>query len=293
MELSELIKKARELELVANKNAYSILTGDYVTKIPGRGLLFHEARKYVSGESIRMIDWNMTARLGEPYVKVLLEEREREILIALDMSPSMFTGWQDKTKVEYGIELAATLAVSANKSRDKVGLVLFANNVLSKIRPLTGKTQLFRCLKALLVGKDEFKNSGAQTDIRSVFHEAQKNRSSKYIIFIISDFIDRDIPDDLKFVRAGNDVSFLHVYDPLEYELSEDILIPSYSPELEADHSNHGIISPGEIGRLEDIQKYLKMESVKYKISVDSFATNEPIDKKLKAFFHKKKMRVL
>ena len=95
MEFSELLKKVRELELIANKNVHSSLSGDYITSIPGKGLQFHEARKYNPGESIRLIDWNMTARLGEPYVKVVLDEREREVIIALDISPSMYSGWQD------------------------------------------------------------------------------------------------------------------------------------------------------------------------------------------------------
>ncbi|MCB1179267.1 MAG: DUF58 domain-containing protein [Leptospiraceae bacterium] len=293
MELQDLIKKVHELELIGSKNAYSILTGDYVTKFPGRGLLFHEARKYVPGESIRLIDWNMTARLGEPYVKVLLEEREREIIVALDMSPSMFSGWQDKTKIEYAIELAATLSVSGIKSRDKVGLVLFNNNVLKSLRPISGRIQLFRCLKSMLLGMEDYRDWEGETDIRSVFHEIQKNRNKRYIVFIISDFIDRDIPDDLKFVRAGHDVSFLHVYDPLEYEMANEILIPSYSPEKEEDKRNTGILHPGEVGSLEEIQNYLKNESIKYKVTFDSFATNEPISKKLKDFFHKKKKRVL
>ncbi|HMV80271.1 MAG TPA: DUF58 domain-containing protein, partial [Leptospiraceae bacterium] len=108
----DLLQRVRNLELVGRKNAHSLLNGEYSTKIPGNGLQFHEARKYVSGESIRLIDWNITARQGEPYVKVLLEEREREIVIALDLSQSMHSGFQDRTKLEYAVELAASVAVS-------------------------------------------------------------------------------------------------------------------------------------------------------------------------------------
>jgi uncharacterized protein (DUF58 family) len=293
MELIELIKKVKELELVAQKNAFSILSGEYVTTLPGRGLMFHEARKYVPGESIRMIDWNMTARLGEPYVKVLLEEREREVMIALDVSPSMKTGWQDKTKLEYAVELAATLAVSAVGSRDKVGYILFNDRTVSSALPKSGKLQLFRTLKAMLQEMDKEADETKFTDIRSVFHEIQKNKNKRYIVFIISDFIDRDIPEDLKYARAEHDISFMHIYDPLEYEITHEILIPAFSPEREDGKVNRGIISPGETGSLESMQSFLKTQGIKYRISVDSFSTKDQIYRKLKDFFHKKKRRTL
>ncbi len=291
MELTELIKKVKELELVAHKNAFSILSGEYVTSLPGRGLMFHEARKYIPGESIRMIDWNITARLGEPYVKVLLEEREREVMIALDVSPSMRTGWQEKTKLEYAVELAATLAISAVGSRDKVGYVLFNHKVVNSSIPKSGKLQLFRSLKAMLQELDKEEISSF-TDIRVVFHEIQKYKNKKYIVFVISDFIDRDIPEDLKYARAEHDISFLHIYDPLEYELTENLLVPVFSPEKE-DILNKGILHPGETGGLESIQNFLRQQGIKYKITVDSFSTRDQIHKKLKNFFHKKKRRIL
>ncbi|HNK57174.1 MAG TPA: DUF58 domain-containing protein, partial [Leptospiraceae bacterium] len=187
MLVSELLKKAKEIELIARKNAHSLLAGDYTSIIPGRGLQFHEARKYVYGESVRMIDWNMTARLGEPYVKTFLEEREREVLIALDVSPSMMTGYQDRTKIEFAIELAATLAFSSMQSRDKIGYIIFNNEALEIVRPRGGKSQLFRTIKAFLQKTEEMKGKEATSDIRSVLHAVQKFKSSHFILFIISD----------------------------------------------------------------------------------------------------------
>lgn len=291
MELSELLKKTKELELIASRNAFSILAGEYVTKIPGKGLIFHEARKYIPGESIRLIDWNLTARLGEPYVKVLLEEREREVMIALDVSPSMHTGWMEKTKLEYAVELAATLAYSCIRSRDKLGYILFNNKTVGSSRPRSGKIQLFRALRNMLEEVYKTPNENNFTDIRIVFHELQKQRNKKFIVFLISDFFDRDIPDDLRYVRAGSDISFFHIYDPLEYTFTEDILIPAFSPEKET-VLNKGMIHLSNM-QLEEVQKFLKDVSLKYKISVESFSTKEDIGKKLSFFFHKKKRRVL
>ncbi|MCB1143802.1 MAG: DUF58 domain-containing protein [Leptospiraceae bacterium] len=289
MEFSELLKKVRELELIANKNVHSSLSGDYITSIPGKGLQFHEARKYNPGESIRLIDWNMTARLGEPYVKVVLDEREREVIIALDISPSMYSGWQDKTKIEFALELSATIAVSAIKNRDRVGHILFTNRVVESLRPSSGRAQLFRCLKAF-IESSETPTTDAGTDIRSVLHEIQKNRNKKYILFIISDFIDRDIPDDLKYLRAGHDINFLHIYDPLEYLSTDALMMPSFSPESFTDR---GIIRLGETGSLEEMIEYLKNSADRYRISYESFSTTDHAGKKLRSFFHKKRRRVL
>jgi uncharacterized protein (DUF58 family) len=293
MQLVELLKKVQELELVAKKNAHSMLTGNYVTSFPGKGLQFHEARKYIMGESIRHIDWNMTARLGEAYVKVFLDEREREVMIALDVSRSMYSGWQDRTKIEYAVELAATLAVSAIHLKDKVGSILFTDKVESTIKTNSGRTQLFRCLKSFTENMDNTLSSSTYTDIRSVLHEVQKRKGKKYILFIISDFLDKDIPDDLKYARMEHDITLFHVYDPLEYELSNEIFFPAISPETELGIFNKGILHPGETGGLGNIQNFLKMEAAKYRIGFKSFSTKSSVSLELRDFFHSKKRRTL
>lgn len=293
MSVVDLLKKAKELELIARRNAHSLLAGDYTSTIPGRGLQFHEARKYVYGESVRMIDWNMTARLGEPYVKTFLEEREREVFIALDVSPSMFTGFQDRTKIEFAIEVAATLAFSSIQSRDKVGYIIFNNEAIEVVKPASGKTQLFRTIKAFLTHSETIPNKDAQSDIRSVLHTLQKFKRSHFILFIISDFLDHDLPEDLKFSRVEHDINMLHIYDPIEYEFSKEVFFPSISPESISGKKNSGILSPGELGSLEEMNAYLKNASVKYRISVNSMRTTLDVGRALKEFFHLKKRVIL
>ncbi|MBK8398202.1 MAG: DUF58 domain-containing protein [Leptospiraceae bacterium] len=289
MSVVDLLKKAKELELIARRNAHSLLAGDYTSTIPGRGLQFHEARKYVFGESVRMIDWNMTARLGEPYVKTFLEEREREVFIALDVSPSMFTGFQDRTKIEFAIEVAATLAFSSIQSRDKVGYIIFNNEAVEVVKPSSGKTQLFRTIKAFLTHTEKKPDSNVSSDIRSVLHAIQKFKRSHFILFIISDFLDYDLPEDLKFSRIEHDINMLHIYDPVEYDLSKEVFFPSISPESNFGNKNTGIVSPGELGSLEEMNAYLKSASVKYRISVNSIKTTVDVGRALKEFFHLKK----
>ena len=286
MELTSLLKEVKELELVAKKNAYSLLSGEYVTSVPGRGLLFNEARKYVTGESIRMIDWNMTARLGEPYVKIFNEEREREVFIALDISPSMYVGWQDKTKIEYATELAATLAVSTISSGDKLGFILFNDKAVKVVKPQTGKIQLFRALKTFLDYSNADPIPCEVSDIRAAIHAVQQFRGKRFIIFIISDYIDRDVPEDLKYIRGVHDLSLVHVYDPLEYTKNTDVLFEAVSPEGK---QTGKIISPGTTATLGSIQTYLKEESYKYRITYQSISTKTPVDMALRNLFHNKK----
>ncbi|MCB1191155.1 MAG: DUF58 domain-containing protein [Leptospiraceae bacterium] len=286
--IAEIIKDVANLELVAKKNAFSLLTGDYVTSIPGRGMDFHEARKYVTGEPIRLIDWNMTARLGEPYVKVFLDERQRDVFIALDVSPSMFSGWQDKTKTEYAIEIAATLAVSVIQSRDRLGHIIFTDKPLEVARPMSGKKQLFRTLKSFLSYGKKIQKSNDTSDIRAAIHSIQKFKGNRFVVFIISDFIDQDIPEDLKYIKSKHDLNLIHIYDKVEYAFTSDVRFPAYSPE---GAKNSSIIHPGQTGSLQTIQKYLLEESLKYNISLASVSTTDSVSQALRNLFFLKKRR--
>lgn len=289
-ELAELLRKVRELELVARKNAAGLLAGNYVTAIRGRGMMFHEARRYVPGDDTRLIDWKMTARLREPYVRVHLDEREREIFIALDVSPSMRTGWQEKTKMEYAVELAATLAVSAVASRDRVGWVLFANRALDAAPPAGGHGQLFRALKAFLLGSRPSADPCPESDPRAAIHAIQAIKGKRFVVFIISDFIDHDVPEDLKYVQARHDVSLLHVYDPVEYAEASKVRIPAFSPEGKA---SFGLVRPGFGENLMAFRSFLAAEASKYRMAVHSFSTRTAVGPALREFFDRRRRLLL
>lgn len=288
-DVKQILKNVNNLELIARKNAYSMAKGDYTTSIPGRGMDFHEARKYVMGEPIRSIDWNMTARLGEPYVKVFLDERQRDVFIALDVSPSMFVGWQNKTKIEYAIEVASTLSVSAIQSRDRLGHVLFTDKPLEIAIPRLGRKQLFRTLKSFLdYGKQSPKTRSS--DIRAAIHAIQKFKGNRFVVFIISDFIDQDVPEDLKYIQSKHDLNLIHIYDIVEYSSTKDLFFSAFSPE---GYGKSNIIHPGEPSSLESIQKYLKEESLKYNINFISLSTRESISQALRNLFYLKKRRMV
>jgi uncharacterized protein (DUF58 family) len=285
MQVSELLRLVQRLEIVARRNVTGLLAGNYVTAIRGRGLLFREARKYVPGEDVRLIDWNMTARCNEPYVRIYHDEREREIFIALDVSPTMRAGWQDRTKLEYAVELAATLAVSAVEQKDKLGFVLFTDRVVDYAPPRGGRTQLHVTLRALLEQGIAPPEPCGESDPRAAIHAIQRQKGKRFAVFMISDFIDHDIPDDFRYIQARHDVSLLHIYDPLEYTSGRPVRLTGVSPEGRA---RRALVEPGYGGDLGEIQNFLRTEAEKYRMAVRSFSTREPVSDALRHFFYRK-----
>ncbi len=286
--LRELLTAVRELELVARRNVSSLLAGNYLTTIPGQGIEFHEARRYVPGEPARSIDWKMTARLGRPYVRVHLEERQREIFVALDVSPSMHAGWQQRTKLETAVELAATLAVSAVGAGDRLGLLTFADRVLLVMTPRPGRRQLFRVLKALVAARDAAPRPAPVSDPRAAIHAVQRLRGRRFVIFLISDFIDHDLPDDLRYVQRRHDLSLLHVYDPLEYGPPGPVRLAVRSPEGAAGWS---VLRPGATGDLAAMEAFLERTAGRQGVARASISTADPVGGALADFFHRKRRR--
>ena len=297
-DVSILLRQIRLLELAARRNASSLLAGDYETSVRGQGLVFHESRKYVAGEPARSIDWNVTARLGEPYVKVNLEERQRDVIVALDVSPSMHSGFQKKTKLEYAVELAATLAVSTIEGGDRLGHVIFADEVLDETRPGGGQVQLFRVLRSILSHVGPWQRPVEVSDPRAVVHAIQSRRGGRFVVFVISDFIDHDVPEDLKYFRARHDVSLLHVFDPVEYASAGPAIVRAFSPERGSATSSDrragaSPIIPGATGELDETAQFLSQAAGRFGIAVESFSTALPVGQALGEFFHARRAQAI
>lgn len=289
-DVDALLRRVRLLELVARENVAGLTRGDYETSIRGRGMVFHETRKYVPGEPARAIEWNVTARLAEPYVKVHLEERRREVWIALDVSPSMHAGFQHRTKLEHAVELAATLAVSAIESGDRVGWVLFADEVLAEGRPRGGRRQLFRVLRALIEGTAPWRRPVAFSDPRAAIHAIERHRRGRYVVFLISDFVDHDVPEDLRYFRARHDVTLLHVYDPLEVAAGAPVVFQGAAPEGEG---RRGWLRPGDAGAAETTEGFLRRRCGPLRIGFASCPTALPVRAALDRLFAlKRRQRV-
>ena len=287
--LRELLAEVRELELVARRNVSALLAGNYLATVPGRGLEFHEARRYVQGEPIRRIDWKMTARLGFPHVRTFLEERQREVYVALDVSPSMATGWQEKSKLEVAVETAATLAVSAVSAGDRLGYVTFADRVLESDRPRAGRKQLFRALRTFVAARRRPPERCPYSDPRSAVHTIQRRRGRRFVVFLISDFIDHDVPEDLRFFARRHDVSLIHLYDPLEYAPSDVVRLGAHSPEGRRAATS---VRPGGAGDLAEMTGFLRRACDRCGLELGSFPTTAPVSGALTELFHRKRRRL-
>lgn len=283
----ELLRQVQRLELVARRNAAGWLMGDYLTSIRGRGMVFHESRKYVAGEPARHIDWNVTARLGEPYVKVHLEERRRDVVVALDVSPSMHCGFARRSKLELAVELAATLLVAAEQAGDRLGLLIFADRLLHRSRPRPGKAQLFRCLKDVLGHCEPWQRPVKTSDPRVVFHGLETLSRGRSVVFLISDFLDHDIPDDLRYAQARHDISLLHVFDPLEHRRS-----PVVFSGVAAEGGRRGPWAMDDAEPLEVVQRDLRRQAAPFRLAVESFSTADPLRHTLGRFFHLKRRQL-
>lgn len=280
---ANLAKQVRLLQLSSKKHVFSLLTGNYISTVKGSGLEFSEARKYVYGEPIKAIDWAITARMNEPYVKVFQEEREREIFICLDTSPSMHAGWQDRRKIEYAAELAASIAYTVTKSRDKLGFISYSDKVHEIILPRTGDVQFMSVLKRLVLAATSTPEDTDESDLRQAVHAIQKLKGKRYLVYFISDFIDYDFPDDLRYLKKSHDVSMIHLFDIMEYSTSKDISFSAYSPEQRGCAYS---INPVSAGNLQEVQNLLKKESARYNIPVHSIDTRESITEALFRLFH-------
>jgi uncharacterized protein (DUF58 family) len=296
-----MLRRLRVLELAARRNVAALLTGDYATTILGQGLLFEESRKYLPGQPARHIDWNVTARTGEPYIKVHRQERQREVFVALDVSPSMHTGFQHKTKLEFAVELAATLAVSAVEGGDKVGLVVFADRLLAAHRPRSGRRGLFEALRTLLRHTEPWRRPVLVSDPRIALHAVQRHRGRRFVVLLISDFLDHDLPEDLKYTSARHDVSLLHVYDPLEFGVDGPAVDSAAAADSPIFPIFRGRAAEGPLGRPgvalgrgeapREMSRFLESEGARHRIDAASFATDQPVPAQLAAFLHRKRRR--
>lgn len=291
----DLLRRVQLLEIAARKNAAGRLAGAWVTSFHGSGLLFHEARKYVPGDPVRNIDWNLTARAGEPYVRVYLEERRREVVLLIDVSPSMHTGFTRRTKLETAVELAATLAVSAVEAGDRIGCVLFADRVLAERRPRAGRRRLLGVLETLLRHIGPWRRPVAVSDPRQAIHALEERRGGPRVVFLISDFLDRDVPEDLAYLRARHDVSLLQVYDPFEVAGAPGVAFAGRAPEGAATGTHWA--SPGRPGGTEaavaSFTAPLREACAGLRLAYAPVSTADDVPAALARLFHERRRRRL
>ena len=210
----EILKKVRQIEIRTKNIVNDFFGGDYHSNFKGRGMTFSEVREYVPGDDVRSIDWNVTARTGKPHIKIFEEERELSVLILIDVSSSGVFGSKKDLKIDLGVEIAAMLSFSAIKNNDKVGLALFSDKVEKYIPPKKGKKHVLRLITDIV--NHDFENSNKRTSIKSAIDFANKISKRKSVIFLISDFIDDNFWNELKFLNFKHDLIGLQIYDSYE-----------------------------------------------------------------------------
>ena len=211
----ELIKRIKYLEIHTKHLVNDMFGGEYQSAFKGMGMEFAEVREYVIGDDIRNIDWNVTARYGRPYIKKYNEERELTVMLMIDISASGYFGTGNRLKSDTIIEIASILCFSAIRNNDKVGIILFSNDIEMFIPPKKGKTHVLRLIRELLL----FKPKKRSTNISLAIEYVIKILKRKSVVFLISDFLGKSFHKSMKNINQKHDLIALKIYDKFELEL--------------------------------------------------------------------------
>jgi len=227
METADLLKKVRRIELKIKSLSKNIFSGEYHSAFKGRGMSFSEVRSYQYGDDVRNIDWNVTARANEPFVKIFEEERELTIMILVDVSGSSYFGSKYQLKSEIYTEICAMLAFSASQNNDKVGVLLFSDKIEKFIPPKKGKQHILRIIRELL----DFTPDTSGTNIGMALQYLTNILKKKAICFVLSDFQAGDYEIALKIASKKHDIIGFRISDPREAELPDIGLMRIRDPE--------------------------------------------------------------
>ena len=264
----EVIKKIRKIEIRTKKLVNDVFSGEYHSIFKGRGMEFQEVREYQPGDDIRIIDWNVTARYGFPLVKKFQEERELTVVILLDASSSGKFGTQEKMKSELAAEICSLLAFSAIKNNDKVGMIIFTDQIEKFIPPKKGRSHALRLIREVLYYQPQ--NPG--TDLALALDFLGKVLNRRAVVFIVSDFLSSGYDKSLKIANRRHDVIGIKITDPRELELppigfleledaetGEQILVDTNDPLMRKQFS---IFTNSDRERLDKKFKAINLDSV-------------------------------
>ena len=212
---SELMEKVRRIEIRTRRIVQNRTAGAWHASFKGRGIEFAEIREFQEGDEVRSIDWNVSARLGSPYIKLFTEEREQNVFFLVDRSASGQFGSGEMTKAEYTAEVAAVLAFSATLNKDRVGLLLFSDQEELQLDPARGHRHVLRIIRELLA----FEPKSQKTDLAAGIEHLLKTTLKRSIVFILSDLITPEFDKPLRALSRKHEVILLHVTDPIERSL--------------------------------------------------------------------------
>ncbi|MBO4755727.1 MAG: DUF58 domain-containing protein [Bacteroidales bacterium] len=289
----ELIQKVRKIEIKTKALSHQIFAGEYHSAFKGRGMAFSEVREYQWGDDVRNMDWNVTARMNAPYVKVFEEERELTVVLLVDISRSGLFGTAVKTKREQIAEIAATLTFSAILNNDKVGCILFSDRVEKFIPPAKGRTHFLHIIREIL----EYEPQHDGTDIGEALRYLTNAIKKKCTAFVLSDMLDVSADgtpryeDALKVAVNRHDVSVIRVSDPRERTLPNVGLVHAKDAETGASRwINTGSRSVrSAYGKwFQDATERADRLLLRYQVDRVDIATNEDYVRGLMALFHRR-----
>ena len=215
METKELLKKVRQLEIRTRGLVNQVFSGEYHSVFKGRGMSFSEVREYQIGDDVRAIDWNVTARFDHPFIKIFEEERELTVMLLVDMSRSQFFGSQGQLKRDIAVEISAILAFSAMKNNDKVGALLFSDQIEKFVPPRKGQSHALRIVRELI----SFEPKHSATSLKGALDYLNHVLKKRSIVFVISDFMDSGYEASLRIAGKRHDLIGIRLLDPRENEL--------------------------------------------------------------------------
>ena len=217
MDTTSLLKKVRRIEIKTRGLSSHLFTGGYHSAFKGRGMSFSEVRLYEPGDDVRAIDWNVTARTGEPYIKVFEEERENTVMLLVDVSRSAVFGSHTQFKAEYLTELCAVLAFSAIANNDKVGVMLFSDHIELFIPPKKGRQHILRIIREILTTQP----TGRGTDLGGALRYLHNGLKKRCVCFVLSDFLATQYEEAMRVLANRHDCIGIHCWDPLERDLPD------------------------------------------------------------------------
>ena len=284
---SDIIKKVRKIEIKARGLSRQLFSGEYHCAFKGRGMAFSEVREYQYGDDVRSIDWNVTARLNHPYVKVFEEERELTVMLLVDVSGSNRFGTHHQFKEELLAEVAATLAFSAIQNNDKVGVILFSDRIEKFIPPKKGSSHILRIIRELIT----FRPQSNGTDLSEALRYFSNVIKKRCTAFLLSDFYDDNYTDALKIASGKHDVVAIRIADEKEAHLPDLGLAKFYDPETDetiwidtADRAIRNEFAYRYSSHVNKVEATLK----KYGIDQTVLYTGEDYVKELKKLFERR-----
>ncbi len=302
MTLQEILESVRRVEVRTNRLVNDMMVGAYLSRFKGRGMDFEELRDYIPGDDVRDIDWNVTNRMGRPFVRKYREERELGVILALDVSGSSAFGSMRRSKREAAVEIASTLAASAARSSDKVGLLLFTEEVELFLPPRKGRRHILRAIKEMLF----FQPKKNGTDIPAALTFLNHVIKRRSIVFLFTDFLHsfgtgarslqagRDLVQELGLTNSRHDLVCVHLHDPRECVLPNAGLLAVEDAEtgelLELDSARPAVrraYAETNAERLSDLDRTLRQAGV----DTLRFATGEPFAQTLQTFFETRRGR--